>query len=201
MKKYGFFGGSFNPVTKAHIELALEIVEKYNLDKVIFVPVGNAYKKSELADETHRWNMLKIATKDYKQLEVSDIELNKPNNLTTLEAFKEIEKQYTNIDKIYIIGADNLFKIISSKDCEELVKNYNYIVIQRDTIDCKQIIETNDLLQQNQENFKIMENIKHSNTSATEVRNKVINRDKQLEGLISKDVVAYIKENKLYEER
>jgi len=198
MKKYGFFGGSFNPVTNGHIELALEIVEKYNLDKVIFVPVGNAYKKADLADATHRLNMLNIATKDYEQLEVSDIELNKPNNLTTLEAFKEIEKQYPNIDKTYIIGADNLYKIISSKDCDDLVEKYNYIVIQRETIDCKQIIETNDLLQQNQENFKIMENIKHSNTSSTEVRKRSMNADKDIEELICKEVITYIKENNLY---
>lgn len=46
MEKYGFFGGSFNPVTKAHIELAEEIANKYGLDKVIFVPVGDKYNKT-----------------------------------------------------------------------------------------------------------------------------------------------------------
>lgn len=45
MKKYGFFGGCFNPVTKAHVELALEIVNKYKLDKVVFVPMGDKYDK------------------------------------------------------------------------------------------------------------------------------------------------------------
>lgn len=199
MKKYGFFGGSFNPVTNAHVELALEIIEKYNLDKVIFVPVGNAYKKANLADETHRFNMLKIAIKNYKQLEVSDIELNRPNNLSTLEAFRQIEERYIDVDKTYIIGADNLYKIISSKYCEELAQNYNYIVIQREEINCKEIIQTNEILKQNQEKFKIMENTKHSNTSSTKVRNNLINENEQLQELISKEVVTYIKENKLYE--
>ena len=48
MKKYGFFGGSFNPVTKAHVDLALEIVKMFNMDKVIFVPVGDNYNKKGL---------------------------------------------------------------------------------------------------------------------------------------------------------
>ena len=48
MEKYGFFGGSFNPVTKAHVELAKEITNKYKLDKVIFVPVGDKYNKMGL---------------------------------------------------------------------------------------------------------------------------------------------------------
>ena len=89
MKKYGFFGGSFNPVTKAHVDLALEIVKMFNMDKVIFVPVGDNYNKTGLIYEKHRYNMLKIATNGYKDLEISDIELNQDRNLTTLEAFQK----------------------------------------------------------------------------------------------------------------
>ena len=81
MEKYGFFGGSFNPVTKAHVELAEEIRNKYGLDKVIFVPVGDKYNKIGLISEKHRNNMLKIAICKYDNLEVSNIELNKEKNL------------------------------------------------------------------------------------------------------------------------
>lgn len=198
MKTYGFFGGSFNPVTKAHIELAVELCKKYNLNKVVFVPVGNAYKKKGLADENHRLKMLEIAIKPYKQLEVSNIELNKNSNITTLEAFKEIEKKYTNIEKIYIIGADNLCKIISLNDCKELIENYKYIVIQRGKTNCKEIIQKSEILRNNQENIKIMENIKYSNISSTEARKRIKNANVDIEELISKGVANYIKENNLY---
>ena len=40
MKKLGFFGGSFNPPTYAHINVAKMSIEKFNLDAVYFVPVG-----------------------------------------------------------------------------------------------------------------------------------------------------------------
>ena len=43
MKKLGFFGGSFNPPTYAHINVAKMSIEKFNLDAVYFVPVGNLY--------------------------------------------------------------------------------------------------------------------------------------------------------------
>ena len=39
MKKLGFFGGSFNPPTYAHINLAKLSIEKFKLDTVDFVPV------------------------------------------------------------------------------------------------------------------------------------------------------------------
>lgn len=37
--KIGFFGGSFNPPTKAHINLAKKALNICKLDKVIFVPM------------------------------------------------------------------------------------------------------------------------------------------------------------------
>ena len=48
MSRLGFFGGSFNPITKAHIDLILEAIDKYSLDKVYFVPMNDKYKKQGL---------------------------------------------------------------------------------------------------------------------------------------------------------
>ena len=73
--KIGFFGGCFNPPTIAHIELAKKALAECNLDKVIFVPIGDFYKKKELAPARDRYNMLKIACEDIDRIEVSDIEL------------------------------------------------------------------------------------------------------------------------------
>lgn len=47
--KIGFFGGSFNPPTNAHIYLAKEAINQCNLDKVIFIPMNDYYKKKNLA--------------------------------------------------------------------------------------------------------------------------------------------------------
>lgn len=37
--RLGFFGGSFNPPTNAHIDLAKKALKECKLDKVIFVPI------------------------------------------------------------------------------------------------------------------------------------------------------------------
>ncbi len=198
MKKYGFFGGSFNPVTKAHVDLALEIVKMFNMDKVIFVPVGDNYNKKGLINEKHRYNMLKIATNGYKDLEISDIELNQDRNLTTLEAFQKIEESYDEISKYYIIGADNLYKMILSKDLEILAQKYKYIVIQRGIIDAKEIIKSNEILKENEKNFYIMENTKHNDTSSTGVRKNLESGNNNLESILQKEVLNYIEKNRLY---
>ena len=199
MKKYGFFGGSFNPVTKAHIELANDIVKRYELDKVIFVPVGDFYKKKNLISEQERYNMLQIATDEYEGLEVSNIELNENKNLTTLEAFRKIESAYPDIDKYYIMGVDNLYKMIQSEDFLTLANNYKYIIIEREQIDCNKLIDSNEVLQKNKENMKIMHNKIHNTTSATSARIKIKNQDDAIYDTLQEKVVEYIKENRLYE--
>lgn len=197
MGKYGFFGGSFNPVTKAHIELAKEVLSKYKLDKVIFVPMGDNYNKKGLINEKHRYNMLRIATKQCDKLEVSDMELNQNKSLTTLEAFKIIEEKYPNVEKYYIMGADNLNKMILSKDFKDLAKNYKYIIIGRNSIDCEELIKNNEILSENLKHFIIMENTKHNETSSTLVRNS-LKQNSTNEYEVDENVLNYIENNKLY---
>ena len=170
----------------------------FNMDKVIFVPVGDNYNKKGLINEKHRYNMLKIATNGYKDLEISDIELNQDRNLTTLEAFQKIEESYDEISKYYIIGADNLYKMILSKDLEILAPKYKYIVIQRGIIDAKEIIKSNEILKENEKNFYIMENTKHNDTSSTEVRKNLESGNNNLESILQKEVLNYIEKNRLY---
>lgn len=199
MEKYGFFGGSFNPVTKAHVDLALEIIEKYKLDKVIFIPVGNAYVKKGLIDEQHRFNMLKIAICKYDKLEVSNIELNQSKNLTTLEAFKMIEMNYPNIDKYYIMGMDNMHKMLLSKDVDTLLRDFKYIIIERGLIESKALIKSNEYFKKNEQNFIIMENVKYGKTSSTMVRDGLQQANSKLEDVMDENVLDYIKINKLYQ--
>lgn len=197
MEKYGFFGGSFNPVTKAHVELAEEIRNKYGLDKVIFVPVGNKYNKTGLASEIHRYNMLKVAICKCNNLEVSNIELNQEKNLTTLEAFNMIEEKYPNIEKFYIMGADNLGKMLLSSDFEILAKNYKYIIIERNMINCKELIKSNPELRKNEQNFMIMDNAKYIETSSTKAREE-LKKTNSVNSMIDENVLDYIRIKGLY---
>lgn len=112
MKKIGFFGGSFNPITNAHISIAKQIIEKHDIDKVIFVPVGNHYQKSGLIEEKHRYEMIKKAIQDHNGLEVSNSELNQKKNLTMLEALNKIKREFANCYPYFIIGADNIIKMM-----------------------------------------------------------------------------------------
>jgi len=196
MSRYGFFGGSFNPPTKAHYYLAEKVIETVNLDKLFFVPVGNYYKKDGLVDEKYRYEMLKLMCSKNEKMEVLDIELNVHKQLKAIDAFKMIKYKYPKDNLYYIMGADNLAKISKWESSEELIKNFKFIILNRGNYVIEDIIKNNSLLLEHKNNFIELENNEHSNTSSTDVRNKIKSKDMNID--ILDEVQTYIKENRLY---
>ena len=132
--KIGLFGGCFNPPSKIHIDIAKRILEENNLDKVIFVPVGDSYNKNELSESKHRYNMLKLAIGDNKNLEVDDIELNIKKKMYAIDVFELLEGKYKEYEMHFIMGSDNFEKMPKWKDYDKL-KKYKYIVVERNKED------------------------------------------------------------------
>lgn len=169
MQKIGFFGGCFNPPTNTHINLANNLIKEGKLDKVIFVPVGDYYQKQDLVPAIHRYNMLKIACKDFENLDVEDIASMHQKKLFATDTFKLIHEKYNKDVEIYfIMGSDNFKKMPTWKNYEEIKDRYKYLVLDR----------TQDI-------------------SSTEIRNK-LQKGEDVSNYISPEVLEYIEENKLY---
>ncbi|MDO5555507.1 MAG: nicotinate (nicotinamide) nucleotide adenylyltransferase [Clostridia bacterium] len=134
MEKIGFFGGCFNPPTNVHIQIANKLIKQEKLDKVIFVPVNDYYKKQNLLEAKHRYNMLKLATKNYFNLKVDDIEIKENRQLYAIDAFRIIKNsEYGNKCDIYfIMGSDNFKNMPNWKNYDKIKNKYKYIVIERD---------------------------------------------------------------------
>lgn len=137
MGKVGFFGGCFNPPNYIHINIANNLIKEKKLDKVVFVPVNDYYKKKDLIEARHRYNMLKLAIKDYNNLYVDDIEIKENKNLYAVDAFKLIAKSKYAKDNIifFIMGSDNYNKMPNWKDYEIIKDKYKYLIIERNEND------------------------------------------------------------------
>ena len=196
MKKYGFFGGAFNPPTFAHINLAKEAANKFGLDKVFFVPVGNSYKKVGLIDELHRFNMLKEITCTNSNLDALDIELDKNIEYKAIDVFNIIKNMYPNDELYFLMGGDNFDKISSWKSADELVGNFNFIIFDRN-INHNQIIENHNLLKQNIDNFYFIENMKYKDINSKIVREHTKN-NKEISLYVPNEIINYIDKYKLY---
>ena len=190
--KIGFFGGSFNPPTNAHINLAKKALETCMLDKIIFIPMGDFYKKKELAESIHRYSMLKIACENSgtSNFEVSDMEIVINQKLDTIDAFRLIEKKYPNDERYFIMGADNFIKLIEWKESDELINKYNYIVLERKQYNLQEYINKHKELKKCIS--KIIENPEYKNSSSTEFRKLLKEKLESKQQIISKEVLNYI---------
>lgn len=195
MRKYGFFGGSFNPPTIAHEIIAKEIAKEFNLDKVYFVPVGDFYNKKDLIDERKRFEMLNLITDS--NIDVLDIELKAKKSLQTIDAFNLINNKFNLSKNYFILGGDNLEKLPNWENAEKCL-NSNIIAIKRGK-KIEDIIENNKLLKLNKERIFIYNTNKLSNYSSTEVRNAIKNNNKEiLKEMLNEKVYSYVEKNMLY---
>lgn len=191
--KIGIFIGCFNPVHMAHVACAKELLEKGMIEKIIFVPVGDAYEKEGLVSAEHRLAMLEIVTKNEPKFEISDVEIRHGKLYTyqTLDYYKEMYPR----DEIYlIIGTDNLSQIYWWKKQNYILKSYNIIVLTRD-----------NMKKEDFPKYSNFENIVFVNSnkpvSSTEIRKFIKNKNyKQAGKLLDDEVLEYIRSNNLFEE-
>jgi len=191
------YGGSFNPPTNTHINIAKHMIKNYGIKKVIFLPVGDKYLKKGLIDAPDRFNMLKLSIKHIKYIEISDIEIKSIDLLKTIDSLNIIQSQYSNDEIAFLIGADKLHEIPFWKDAKELIENYHFFIIPKDQIDINGLILIDPFLKSYKNNFTIVNGIPASNISSTRVRN-VLYQNKYPKRLINKQVYKYIIQNQLY---
>lgn len=193
--KIGIFGGSFNPPHKMHKKIALNLIKKGYLDKVIFVPTGSKYKyKDNLLSNKIRLDMLELMCKNDKNLEVSDYEL-KDRVVYTYETLNYFKDKYKDDEIYFICGTDNLSYIDKWKNGESILSNNKIIVIKRDTNDIKELLEKYKKYKDN----IIVTNIKKSKISSTKIREMIYN-NKGINNYLDKEIYLYIKNNNLYKE-
>lgn len=199
MKKIAMFGGSFNPIHKAHINLCEIFIEKENLTEVILVPTNITPLKnnSEIISPVHRLNMCTLATKDHLKIKVSDIEIKRKGKSFTSDTIKELKKMYDDDTEFFlIVGADMFLTLDKWHDFEYIMKNAVILASLRDDVsaeDMRKAYETYKKYGCKARFYdKIIEDI-----SSTKVR-QMIKNGENTEDFLDRQVIKYIEDNKLY---
>lgn len=132
--RIGIFGGSFDPVHQGHIEVALAVCNRLQLDRVEFVPAFRAPHKKSAAtvNPWHRFAMLVLATTAHEKLFVSPIELELSRPAYTIETIQRFKQQWPHQTEFYfIMGADSFEEITLWKDSEALLKSCHFVAVTR----------------------------------------------------------------------
>ncbi|MDY0295584.1 MAG: nicotinate (nicotinamide) nucleotide adenylyltransferase [Acholeplasmataceae bacterium] len=122
------FGGSFNPPTNAHVHIIKHLKSLFVKAKIIVVPVGDDYRKPELASFKHRYAMLELALSDLSDVILSNIE-SKRGYEGTLKTLDDLSLIYDDLH--FVIGSDNLHELDTWINYKELLNKYPLIVMKR----------------------------------------------------------------------
>lgn len=198
MKKYGIFGGSFNPIHYGHLMICEYIKEEMGLDKVIFIPTGNPPHKDLGVSAEDRYEMVKLAISPNPDFEISDIETTRVNLSYTVDTIRELKKIYKEEKLYFLIGLDSLFQLKTWKKIGDLSQEIEFVVALRPGyIDKEEINREIDFLR---ENFGTKINLIKTplyEISSTDLRDR-IHEGKSLRYLIPKKVLDYIEESGFY---
>lgn len=187
------FGGSFNPITLGHIDTSLSVSNKVNSD-VLITPCFKNNFKNELVDSTHRLNMCKIAVKNYPNIKINSIEIDKQTSGSTLELIKLLKNINPETDFYFLIGMDNANSITTWKNYKELLDLTNFIVVPR-----KGYKEDKNIDWYKKEPHIYLSDCEIIETCSKDVRRYLKDKNiNKIKNLLDKDVLDYILENNLY---
>ena len=179
------FPGTFNPIHIAHIKMAEFALDKFNFDKIIFIPSYiPPHKQLENNLAKHRFNMVKFVCDNNPKFEISDIEYHLEDKSYTIYTVKKIRELYKIDEKLnLLIGTDAFINIKNWYHTEELKELVHFIVYPRGN----DIINTEELKEYSYE----LLNADKIDISSTEIR-------KYHNGTTIKEVEDYINKNELY---
>jgi nicotinate-nucleotide adenylyltransferase len=132
--KIGILGGSFDPVQRAHIEIARIAKKEHGLDKVVLIPAyQNPLKDRKAVSGDNRLEMLKLALQDDPDIFVCPMELSKAEPSYTVSTMQEITNQLEGKGVLHFLaGSDCLESLHKWKDIHTLLSLVEFTPLARD---------------------------------------------------------------------
>ncbi len=123
-RRVGLMGGSFDPVHRAHVELAETALRHLRLDEVRWIPVGQPWQKArQLAAPQHRLAMVQAATAHEPRFVVDPIELNRDGPSYTWDTVRALQAASTTPTSWFlIIGQDQYANFPTWQGWHELLQ-------------------------------------------------------------------------------
>jgi nicotinate-nucleotide adenylyltransferase len=131
--RIAIFGGTFDPIHDAHLAVAREAADAFDLDRVLFVPAKNPpHKLGDLhAPFDDRMRMVELACAADARFEASRIE-DRPGRSYSYDTVVLVREQRGETAHVFfLIGADAFAEIRSWHRWQDLVKLVEFIVVSR----------------------------------------------------------------------
>ncbi len=210
-RAFAVFGGTFDPIHKAHLACAQYVLTHCAVREVQLMPCHlPAHRASPGVSAEHRAAMVQIAIQDMPGLQLQPLELNKHSPSYTVDSLRLLREQYPRGGLLFVMGMDSLAYFKQWHQWQSILQLAHLVVCQRPGStaadgDCPALLEqfgTNslqDLHLLDCGKIMLLDN-PPLDLSATRIRTLLEKSQSaaELSQLLPAEVLQYIKTERLY---
>jgi nicotinate-nucleotide adenylyltransferase len=131
--RVGILGGAFNPPHIGHLICAQEALVQLELDRVMFVPVGEAPHRT-LDDDPGpeaRLEMAELAVADDERFSVSRMEVDREGPSYTSDTLEQLGAESPDDELFLILGGDQAAALASWHEPDKVLERATLVVFER----------------------------------------------------------------------
>lgn len=210
-RAFAVFGGTFDPIHKAHLACAQYVLTHCAVREVQLMPCHlPAHRASPGVSAEHRAAMVQIAIQDMPGLQLQPLELNKHSPSYTVDSLRLLREQHPRGGLLFVMGMDSLAYFKQWHQWQSILQLAHLVVCQRPGStaadgDCPALLEqfgTNslqDLHLLDCGKIMLLDN-PPLDLSATRIRTLLEKSQSaaELSQLLPAEVLQYIKTERLY---
>lgn len=117
----GLLGGAFDPPHLGHVALAKAAIARFELARLVVVPVGNAPHKQLVLPAETRFRLAHAAFRDMQRVVFSRIDMERNGPAYTVDTVKYAEKEWGDV--VFLVGADQFIDFLTWKDPDEILEH------------------------------------------------------------------------------
>lgn len=127
------FGGTFDPIHNAHLDIGRAAVEQANLDRLLFVVAGEPPHKRDatFAPAEDRFHLVEAALANEPHMEASRIELDRDGPSYTVETLGQLNELHPEASLFLVLGMDALIDLPCWRDSNRILSLARLLVVPR----------------------------------------------------------------------
>ncbi len=130
--KLGLFGGSFDPIHYGHLLLAESARDQLNLDRVIFLPLGEPPHHKDIRSlSDDRFNTTVLAIQDYPEFEASRYEIDKKGVSYSVDTLRHYRTLFPNDEVFWIVSSETFNDFPNWRSPAEICRLASLVIARR----------------------------------------------------------------------
>ncbi len=132
-ERMGLFGGTFDPIHLGHLRAAREVLERFALDRILFVPsfIPPHKERKGMAPARDRLRMVELACAGEPRFAASSIEVDAGGRSYSILTLERVRGLYPGARIFFILGTDAFLEIGTWREHARVLEESLFIVMTR----------------------------------------------------------------------